>query len=684
MYHIDSSSTMYSSGSPRNISEGSNTQALMTQMQGAGISPSDCNVIVQTAREILVRCVSPSTNGSERGLIYGNIQSGKTAVIIAVMTLGLDNGYRNFIVLTSDLNDLYEQTLSRIQSTLHTCNILGKQDFRDPQSIGNHIPLVFVSSKNSRVLPRLTSAISQLSRSSEGFLIIDDEADQASLDTKINTSQPISGVNREIINLRSSLDSHSYLQTTATPQALFLQDRDNQFNPNFVVVTSPGSSYCGGELFFGNDDFLTSPHLRIVNPIDLFRLRNDNFLPSSLTRSLYVFFLGASILRLQGSHKSYAYLLHTSFRQADHTQVAISISRFFTELQNELVNVSSNLTTSRMQSLSEAYDDLQGTFSPGIPPLIDVITEMRTYITSTNIVEVNSSTGQGVDPNPSRRHILYIGGTKIGRGVTIKNLLVTYYGRNSQRPQMDTVLQHARMYGYRRDELPSIRIYLPIYLAQRFHDIHSSNQIAREACRQTFEPISVFPLARSLNPARRNVLNQNTVNQRAFIGGSQYFPKQPSSPLSTIRSQTSQLDQILGLQRFPNEQHSYEVSIDEILDVLNFEFATPDGSNGAWNDELIRHAVREIRDDSSFPNIANLVIVNRDADIGRSAETGVVGAIIPGGAGNAPYGVHRDQLALMMTRIVGQPSKNWYGEPLWIPTIRFPDGNYAFAANYSL
>ena len=201
-------------GSIQSISEGSTTQSLRQEMQQNGIASSDCDVIVRTAINILNKCVSLGEEGSTQGLIYGNIQSGKTAVIIAAIAIGLDNGYENFVVLTSDLNDLYQQTFDRIQSSLHGARVLGKMDFRNPTGIAQNVPLIFVSSKNVTVLPRLATAIDQLGRNAENFLIIDDEADQASLNTNVNNDRPLSGVNREIIELRNSLSAHSFLQTT--------------------------------------------------------------------------------------------------------------------------------------------------------------------------------------------------------------------------------------------------------------------------------------------------------------------------------------------------------------------------------------------------------------------------------------------------------------------------------------
>jgi hypothetical protein len=671
---------MMTSGRPgeHSIQPSSNVADLRQFLQQEEhISGQDFDNILLVATEVLRRCVALDERGTEKGLIYGNIQSGKTAVIITTMALALDNGYRNFVVLTADLNDLYQQTLDRIQRSLHGLSVLGKRDFTSTSAQNSNVPWVLISTKNPTMLPRLSRFISNSNRQNQTFIIIDDEADQASLNTNTNNNRPPSTVNREIANLRNSLLSHVFLQTTATPQALLLQDCQDSFRPDFVVVTRPGAAYVGGNHFFGSDDFSNSPYLRLIPTLDLSNLRSSQF-PQSIENSLYVFFIGAAILRLGGSMRNYAYLLHTSFKQADHTQAAILVTQFVTRLTNELTT-GGQLSAQTMTGFSNAYSELQRTFS-SLPSLQDTIQEVENAIASTIISEINSTSRQGVNPNPSRRHTIYIGGLKIGRGVTIANLLVTYYGRDAQRPQMDTVLQHARMYGYRQNELPAIRVYLPLHLAQRFFDIHASDDAVRHLCEATNAPVPVIPLSGRMQPTRRNVLNQNTVDQSAYLGGSQYFPRQPLSEPAIARTQTLALNNLLP-ETVYTERHPYVVSIDELLAILNFRFGTP-GASGAWNDDLIRQALLMIQSQSQFNNQGSLVIVNRSSNVSRSPQ-GLTRAIIPGNAGNPPYGVNRNLPALLLTRLTGTTARGWDGEQFWVPVLRFPDGNYAFAANYS-
>jgi Z1 domain len=678
---------------------GNNTKNLREYLQREeNISYQDFENILRDATDILQRCINPGDEHSTQGLIYGHVQSGKTAVIITTLALAADNGYRNFIVMTSDLNDIYNQTLERIQRSLDGFEVLGKSAFQ--RYTGNPAtPLALVSSKNTKVLSKVSVLIQRLSWQGQATLIIDDEADQASLDTNINDpNRAASSINREITNLRKTLVSYSYLQTTATPQALLLQNKDSPFKPNFVVSTTPGERYIGGNHFFSTEDFNDSNHIRIVPMIDVSNLRN-NPIPDTVAQSILVFFVGAAILRIQGSTENYTYLLHTSFRQNDHSLATQLVDEFRNQLGIEL-NIASRTTISDMSTLfrerlEQAYTDLQQTFPTTltIPTFDQVIAEAARAIASTEVVEINSRTKAGVSPNPSRRHTLYIGGTKIGRGVTIKKLLVTYYGRDALKPQIDTVLQHARMYGYRQAELAATRIYLPQHLGTRFFDIHQTDNIMRDKCRLSHEAIPVIPLmTRNIKPTRRNVLDDNTVDVATYLGGQQYFPLSPISDPGLLENQTEMIDNFLSTF---DERTVYSITTSDLLYFLKFKFALPQ-SRGAWEDESIRQAISALQkfkkeDVPICGEKATLVIVSRNSNRKKdqSRDYKGIGSVLPGGFSTSMIGVPADRPALLLTRFNGEVdtlngiNKGWDGSPFWVPVIQFPDGNYAFSVNRS-
>src|SRR5262249_5649307 len=116
---------------------------------------------------------------------------------------------------------------------------------------------------------------------------------------------------------------------------------------------------------------------------------------------------------------------------------------------------------------------------------------------------------------------LFVGGNKLGRGVTIKNLLVSFYGRHPKKPQADTVLQHARMYGYRRKEIGLLRLFLPPQLHTVFKAINSMERGLRESIMKNpdVEFRGVY-VEGGLSPTRKNVLAPGSIG--VYSGGSNY------------------------------------------------------------------------------------------------------------------------------------------------------------------
>ncbi|HUQ69049.1 MAG TPA: hypothetical protein VM165_05975 [Planctomycetaceae bacterium] len=113
-----------------------------------------------TAEEVARQWVSPLSGGIEEtnGLIYGLIQSGKTGVLTVTGAIGADEGYRTILILTSDNDPLYEQTLSRTRQAFPGIDIIGKQDFKDLTSFIDRVKggtCAIVTTKNSRMLDTL-------------------------------------------------------------------------------------------------------------------------------------------------------------------------------------------------------------------------------------------------------------------------------------------------------------------------------------------------------------------------------------------------------------------------------------------------------------------------------------------------------------------------------------------------
>src|SRR5262245_34332222 len=182
-----------------------------------------------TAEEVVGKWVNPLSGGKEEinGLVYGLVQSGKTGVLTVTGAMGADEGYRTIIVLTSDNDALYDQTLGRVQEAFPGIDILGKQDLKDVDGFLDRIKggtCAIVTTKNVGWLNTIIQNFKKGNLKGLSCLVIDDEADQASMNTKARKADgSVSPINECISELRAFFDKNTYLQVTATPQALFLQ-----------------------------------------------------------------------------------------------------------------------------------------------------------------------------------------------------------------------------------------------------------------------------------------------------------------------------------------------------------------------------------------------------------------------------------------------------------------------------
>jgi hypothetical protein len=189
------------------------------------------------------------------GLLYGRVQSGKTVAMITFCAAAIDNGFRVIVVLTSDFVKLVEQTADRfaaldgplIKDALQSDNW---NDDREhvTKHIGKH-GVVFICTKNQQRLTSLVEFLDAIGAAGYPALVLDDEADQATLDTTVQArtsgrknapTQP-SAIHRKTVqddegqSIRQTLRHHVFVQVTATPYALLLQNVDSDLRPTFTI-----------------------------------------------------------------------------------------------------------------------------------------------------------------------------------------------------------------------------------------------------------------------------------------------------------------------------------------------------------------------------------------------------------------------------------------------------------------
>ena len=622
--------------------------------------------ICDTAIEVVAKWVNPLSGGKEEtnGLVYGLVQSGKTGVLTVTGAMGADEGYRTIIVLTSDNDALYDQTLGRVQEAFPGIDILGKPDLKDIDAFLDRIKggtCAIVTTKNVGWLTTIIQNFKKGNLKGLSSLIIDDEADQASMNTKAHRGDgSISPTNECISELRHFFDKNTYLQVTATPQALFLQAPGHSFRPKFTVLSHPGDNYVGGKDFFSdgstlvrefdlNDISILAPGPQPTPSLDI---------PRSLLRALDTFMVGATFKRLKEPDQNCAFLCHVSTRTDDHKHIVDLLRRYKTTLAGDL----KAKTASTMARVKVAYDDLatthEGIKNASFDKLLEAI---QFYSPGITVKLVNGQTDEDVAVRSP--YNLFVGGNKLGRGVTIKNLLVSYYGRHPKKPQADTVLQHARMYGYRRKDIGMLRLFVPPQLHAVFKAINKMEQSLRDLIqKKPAEEFRGIYVESGLSATRKNILAPGSIG--VYSAGSNYNPAQVLRNSSVI-SLTEEIDKKLA--GIKNKNYG-EMPIAEIQDLINLTKPDDSESEHVWNSIAVSDSIGQFAELKK--QTTGYVYVDRDRDLGaRRRETA---GILSGGEFSAVPG---DKIALYILR-TSSDEKNG---PSWWPQIRFPDGAYAFA-----
>lgn len=636
--------------------------------------------IVERAALIVESSVHPTASPAVRrgpehendGLLYGLIQSGKTSIITVAVAMAADNGFHCAVILTSDIDVLYEQTLERVRRALPGLNVLGKNDWRDAQRFERQLrtlPFVIVCSKNGRKLGALLDAFRAARARALSAIIIDDEADQASLNTFTSKGgSQVSRINEVITNFRTFFGVNTYLQVTATPQALFLQRPDGFYRPSFTVLSEPGPGYIGGEAFFGPDSKL----LRYVDLDEVEHLRASHqpsptgTVPPGLRRAILSFLVAATVQKIERPTENYAFLCHVSVNTADHKYIVNLLDSFKEETMRVFASPSSQRYVKLLRSLKGEYEDLCVT-QLRLPPFEEVVDKVKFYLHGANIKLVNALSNEEIKLDSV--YNMFVGGNKLGRGVTIRNLVTSYYGRNPKRPNSDTVLQHARMYGYRENEIGVTRLFLPEKLAEHFRVIHQMENALRELVSKypkgMFEGIYI---SSPLRATRANVLDPNSIGM--YVAGGSYNPAYPLR-LESARRNTEWLDN--KLVGFDESAPGRQTSIDFLIELLPKCVPDPSYDVELWDQKTLTAALEKLK---SLRGDKAYIVVRKGRDL-REPRRETQGILSGGEESLAP----KDAPTLFMYRQKAVPGKKEIA--VWWPQLRFPEGNYVLAFSFN-
>lgn len=607
--------------------------------------------IKETSEDVLKSIGSKFTHKGEfSGLLLGNVQSGKTGQMLGVMASLADEGYKVFLLLTTDNVDLQRQTYNRVRDALLDFTVLSENEdqYFNPNNLLR--PVIIVLKKNASILKKWSNLLVS-SRLAAGLClcIFDDEADAASLNTVINKGR-VSTINGHLSRIKKSATSSIYFEVTATPQSLVLQSEISGWKPSFVTYFKPGRGYVGGDFFYSTPMSYCIKYTE-ENELDEIKEDNDMFCPEGLQKSIMSYLVCCAYKRLN-KEDNCNFMIHPSIRIDVHERFTHLIQEHLTLLQQ------SSEEEGFDTQLYEAWLDLQST-KPDIPHYEDIKATVIEILDSTLIyvIALNSKSTAYRDPNnPDSLDLhtgfnIIVGGNTLGRGLTFPCLQTVYYCRTSKNPQADTYWQHSRIFGYDRVK-EMIRIFIPKSLHSLFVALNESNNILIRQIENDFDKIElIYP--NKVKPTRANVIDQRSLN--LIVGGVNMFATNP------ITENTSIIDQ---LTRNYKDLESIECSADEVIEILHYVGGV---DNSDFNSGKYIDCIKALK--SKRPSVKCRMIIRINRDISKG--TGTLLSPKDRALGDA----YNDEIILTLYRINGTIDKGWEGNPIWIPNIKFPSGS---------
>jgi hypothetical protein len=467
--------------------------------------PYDAGIIVksidETTHGIIRKTANPArTEFSYKGLVVGYVQSGKTANFSALIAKAVDAGYKFIVVLAGIYDVLRLQTQIRLDKELTGMNDLGidepfisqpsdakswnrlttaNNDFRienlDPFSAycRRSTPSIAIIKKNCSVMGNLIAYISQASEAERHrmpIMVIDDEADQASIDTNANYDTEPSRTNEKIRTLLSYFPKKIYVGYTATPFANILVDmtaehehlEDDIYPRNFIASLPEPKGYFGTSAIF---EGVLSDCFVMQVPEERNVLINGQ-ITDAMMRAIDEFIICCAVRNLRNERqKPMSMLIHVS-----HKINEMKIIRELVQGYYKILLAKYNDNDGR-NILKKEYNELWHEFQKNaetinkelslnnkLPTFDGIWDEIDDVLKSISIVELNSSSEDTLDYTTGKEiKVIAIGGNQLSRGLTLEGLMTSYYLRDSK--QYDTLLQMARWFGYRKGYEDLMRVH---------------------------------------------------------------------------------------------------------------------------------------------------------------------------------------------------------------------------------
>ena len=435
-----------------------------------------------------------------RGLVVASVQSGKTANYIGLICRAADAGYKIIIVMAGVHTVLRNQTQERLEDGFTGFNIVGQQiqpvgvglsdksrrpiactsreaDFNQKradtlkafQTTHTNEPWLFVVKKNSKVLKQVYDWLRDNAQPDDQLLLIDDEADNASINGKYKREKrddEPTRINGQIRNILNRFTRKCYVGYTATPYANILIDPTldtdefgkDLFPSSFIYTLEESSDYFGAEKVFGDYDDVSPKHLRFIDDIDLIlppEHKSDfqvDAIPESLKDAIRTFLLATTIRLLRGDGDAHStMMINVSPYKQPQKSVAWKVDDYLRQLKNA-TKAFASLDSRQALSASEDMQFLYGTWMVEYSHYTEfswkqIQSALYEAVRTVHVVSINTDSTESLEYDLHTEHVIAVGGYRLSRGLTLEGLVVSYYSRNAK--AYDALMQMARWFGYR-------------------------------------------------------------------------------------------------------------------------------------------------------------------------------------------------------------------------------------------
>lgn len=440
--------------------------------------------ITSTFREALIQLNTPNT--SNNMLLIGKVQSGKTSNLELFTALAFDNGFNLVIIYGGYDNTLLSQTTNRFKKTFDipsdtdysddTPVVFSSDDSAQLLTVDDEIiedlldankPIFLISMKRPAAMNKVNDLLSRIDKSNLKAFIIDDEGDQASLNTKKNKVLDASATYKAIVDMKDHLNDPLYLSVTATPQALIFLDEYSRLRPDSIRLIEPGQGYCGVDAYHLYD----SGTIEIIPDEDQQDL-SDGVMADSLKMAIQHYIIASAIMYKRKRLTS-DMIVHSHRNVSDHSTIYRMVDAYIQSFKDQIAfHDTEGLEITKTEyflSYNKLFDNnVRNEYD--FNDLWDII--CTKIITRVYLILKNSA-GQVTQANEGlRKHKIYIGGDLLQRGVTFPSLVTTYFSRWAKDSgNMDTNLQRARWFGYREKWIDICKIFTSETISREFTNL---------------------------------------------------------------------------------------------------------------------------------------------------------------------------------------------------------------------